>query len=94
MEHTNNINVNDGFKPQYVDVTIQVGGPRPGAGRKEVSDKKQQIQIMVYGSVVAKIGGKKAVQEFLRRCVDNEAERLANEESNKETDTNEIKNTM
>lgn len=69
------------FKPQYVDVPVGSGGPRQGAGRKHVSDKKQQHYIMVYGSVVEKLGGKTALRKILEAAVEEALQKKIQEET-------------
>ncbi len=40
------------------------GGKRPGAGRKEVKDKKEQLSIYPRKSIIRMAGGKKKAKEL------------------------------
>lgn len=50
--------------------TKKHGGKRPGAGRKEVKDKKEPIFIYVKKSVIKKHGGKPSVKAFAEAAVE------------------------
>jgi hypothetical protein len=41
-----------------------IGGPRPGAGRKSLDDKKTYVRVWAYESTFDQLGGKKHCQDL------------------------------